>query len=69
VVVVPPEVYVTLYVSPAVGCKEPFPLVCTANVRPVEAGRVCPAASVNWYVMAVVVLLLVCAICPPTVLY
>jgi len=69
VVVTPPEVYVTLNVSPVVGCRDPFPLVCTANVLPVEAGRVCPEANVNWYVMAAVVLLLVCATCPPTVLY
>ena len=47
----------------------PLPLVCIANVRLVEAPSVWPAASVNVYVIALVVLLLVCAICPPTVLY
>jgi len=56
-------------VSPAVGCEVPLPLVWTANVLLVEAGSVCPAFSVNWYVMVLVVLVLVCVICPPTVLY
>ena len=55
----PPVVYVTVYVSPDVGCAVPLPLVCTANVRLVEAGSVWPGASVNVYVIALVVLLLV----------
>jgi hypothetical protein len=68
VCVVPPDVYVTLYVSPEVGCAVPVPLNCIANRRPVAAGSVCPAFSVNVYVIALDVLEFDCVICPPTVL-
>ena len=68
VCVVPPDVYVTLYVSPDVGCVVPVPLICIANSRPVAGDSVCPAFRVNVYVIAVDVLELDCVICPPTVL-
>jgi hypothetical protein len=42
----PPVVYVTVYVSPLVGCAVPVPLICAANVRLVDAPNVCPAAKV-----------------------
>ena len=58
----PPDVYVTLYVSPDVGCAVPVPDNCIANNRPVAAGSVCPAFNVNVYVIAVAVLELDCVI-------
>ena len=53
----PPAVPVTEYVSPAVGCAVPLPLICTANVRFVPGDSVCPEFSENTYVIAEAVLL------------
>ena len=45
--VVPPLVYVTVQVSPVVGCAAPLPLRCAANVRLADGASVWPGASVN----------------------
>jgi len=66
----PPLVDVTDHRSPLVGCVPPPGLICAANVRPVPAGSVCPATSVNVYTTCVDVVLTACAIVlPPMVLY